>query len=213
MAQFNDMLAQIGAMLSKKENEPFSYEELASMLKTSPDALKTFEDVYKTQVLESGTLSDNLLQWDTATVKAMLDKSVPFTKELDNLIDQIVAELMDGTRMYIYEPERGGYYVRYSTNQHILPPVTNEDLKKFPEELRPQLTGNLMKIDISEPSYKVLLSHYKAYLDARNDRNKAMQYHMFRQGLDILDLDDITYQMLEMNPNTMSYWLPPLVKA
>ena len=162
MAQFNDMLAQIGAMLSKKENEPFSYEELASMLKTSPDALKTFEDVYKTQVLESGTLSDNLLQWDTATVKAMLDKSVPFTKELDNLIDQIVAELMDGTRMYIYEPERGGYYVRYSTNQHILPPVTNEDLKKFPEELRPQLTGNLMKIDISEPSYKVLLSHYKA---------------------------------------------------
>ena len=86
MAQFNDMLAQIGAMLSKKENEPFSYEELASMLKTSPDVLKTFEDVYKTQVLESSTLSDNLLQWDTATVKAMLDKSVPFTKELDNLI-------------------------------------------------------------------------------------------------------------------------------
>lgn len=69
MAQFNDMLAQIGAMLSKKENKLFSYEELASMLKTSPDALKTFEDVYKTQVLESGTLSDNLLQWDTATVK------------------------------------------------------------------------------------------------------------------------------------------------
>lgn len=213
MAQFNDMLAQIGAMLSKKENEPFSYEELASMLKTSPDALKTFEDVYKTQVLESGTLSDNLLQWDTATVKAMLDKSVPFTKELDNLIDQIVAELMDDTRLYIYEPKRGGYYVRYSANQHILPPVTNEDLQKFPEELRPQLTGNLMKIDISEPSYKVLLSHYKAYLDARSDRNKAMQYHMFRQGLDILDLDDITYQMLEMNPNTMSYWLPPLVAA
>lgn len=211
MAQLNDMLTQIGAMLSKKKNERFSYEELASMLKTSPDALKTFEDVYRTQVLESGTLSDNLLQWDTATVKAMLDKSVPFTKELDNLIDKIVAELMDNTRMYIYEPERGGYYVRYSTNQHILPPVTNEDLKKFPEELRPQLTGKLMMVDVSEPSYKSLLQNYAEYKNAKNDRMKMLYYNLFRQGLDILDLDDFTYQMLEMNPISMGFWLPPLV--
>lgn len=36
---------------------------------------------------------------------------------------------------------------------------------------------------------------------------------MFRQGLDILDLDDFTYQMLEMNPNSMGFWFPPLVEG
>ena len=79
MAEIKDMIAQIGAMLTKKEEKPFSYEELAAMLKTSPDALKTFEDAYKKQVLDSGALAENFLQWDTATVKAMLDKRVPFT--------------------------------------------------------------------------------------------------------------------------------------
>ena len=54
MAEIKDMIAQIGAMLTKKEEKPFSYEELAAMLKTSPDALKTFEDAYKKQVLDSG---------------------------------------------------------------------------------------------------------------------------------------------------------------
>ena len=49
MAKIKDIYAQIGAMLTKKEDKPFSYEELATMLKTSPDALKTFEDAYKRQ--------------------------------------------------------------------------------------------------------------------------------------------------------------------
>ena len=61
------MIAQIGAMLTKKEDKPFSYEELAAMLKTSPEALEMFEDAYKKQVLDSGALSENLLQWDTTT--------------------------------------------------------------------------------------------------------------------------------------------------
>ena len=101
MAEIKYMIAQIGAMLTKKEEKPFSYEELAAMLKTSPDALKTFEDAYKKQVLDSGALAENFLQWDTATVKAMLDKRVPFTRDLEALIDRIVGELTDGTRLYM----------------------------------------------------------------------------------------------------------------
>lgn len=206
------MIAKIGKMLTKKEDKPFSYEELATMLKTSPDALKTFEDAYKRQVLDSGALSENFLQWDTATVKAMLDKRVPFTRDLETLIDRIVGELTDGTRLYIYNEKRGGYYVNYAASRYTVP-ITNNDLKKYPEELRPQLTGNLVKVDISEPSYKILLQNYAEYKDARDDRMKKFYYNKFRQGLDILDLDDFTYQMLEMNPNTMGFWLPPLAKA
>lgn len=152
------MIAQIGKMMTKREDKSFSYEELAAMLKTSPDALKTFEDTYKKQVLDSGALSENFLQWDTATVKAMLDKRVPFTRDLETLIDRIVGELTDGTRLYIYNDKRGGYYVNYAASRYAVP-VTNNDLKKYPEELRPQLTGNLVKVDISEPSYKILLQN------------------------------------------------------
>lgn len=207
------MIAKIGKMMTKREDKSFSYEELAAMLKTNPDALKTFDEVYKTQVLESGELHENMLQWDTATVKAILDKKVYFPPELNSLIDRIVTELVLETRLYIYNAERGGYYVTYSANRDFMTEVTNEELKRYPEELRPQLTGKLMKIDISEPSYKILLQNYAEYKDARDDRMKKFYYNQFRQGLDILDLDDFTYQMLEMNPNTMGFWLPPLAKA
>lgn len=60
--EIENMIAKIGKMMTKREDKSFSYEELAAMLKTSPDALKTFEDAYKKQVLDSGALSENFLQ-------------------------------------------------------------------------------------------------------------------------------------------------------
>ncbi|MCF7631499.1 hypothetical protein L3K78_01300 [Oscillospiraceae bacterium SCCA1] len=213
MAEIKNMLAQIGAMLTKKEDKPFSYEELAVMLKTDPDALKTFDEVYKTQVLESRELHDNMLQWDSATIKAILDKKVYFPPELNSLIDRIVDELIPETRLYIYNAKHGGYYVKYSANRDFVTDVTNKELNRYPEELRPQLTGKLMMVDVSEPSYKSLLQNYAEYKNAKNDRMKTLYYNLFRQGLDILDLDDFTYQMLEMNPISMGFWLPPLVEG
>lgn len=56
MTETKDMFEQISAILTDKKDKPFSYEELAAMLKTNPDALKSFDEVYKTQVLESGEL-------------------------------------------------------------------------------------------------------------------------------------------------------------
>ena len=53
MTETKDMFEQISAILTDKKDNPFSYEELAAMLKTDPDALKPFDEVYKTQVLES----------------------------------------------------------------------------------------------------------------------------------------------------------------
>lgn len=213
MAEIKNMLAQIGAMLTKKEDKPFSYEELAAMLKTDPDALKTFDEVYKTQVLESRELHENMLQWNSATIKAILDKKVYFSPELNSLIDRIVDELIPETRLYIYNAKHGGYYVKYSANRDSVTDVTNEELNRYPEELRPQLTGKLMMVDVSEPSYKSLLQNYAEYKNAKNDRMKMLYYNLFRQGLDILDLDDFTYQMLEMNPISMGFWLPPLVEG
>ena len=158
-------------------------------------------------------LSEWLMKYRTqieSATKCIKKATLP---ELNSLIDRIVTELVLETRLYIYNAERGGYYVTYSANRDFMTEVTNEELKRYPEELRPQLTGKLMKIDISEPSYKELLQNYAGYKNAKNDSTKMFYYNMFRQGLDILDLDDFTYQMLEMNPNSMGFWLPPLVEG
>ena len=213
MAEIKNMIAQISEILTNKKDKPFSYEELAAMLKTDPDALKTFDEVYKTQVLESRELHENMLQWNSATIKAILEKKVYFPPELNSLIDRIVDELIPETRLYIYNAKHGGYYVKYSANRDSVTDVTNEELNRYPEELRPQLTGKLMMVDVSEPSYKSLLQNYAEYKNAKNDRMKMLYYNLFRQGLDILDLDDFTYQMLEMNPISMGFWLPPLVEG
>lgn len=213
MAEIKNMIAQISEILTNKKDKPFSYEELAAMLKTDPDALKTFDEVYKTQVLESRELHENMLQWNSATIKAILEKKVYFPPELNSLIDRIVDELIPETRLYIYNAKHGGYYVKYSANRDFVTDVTNEELNRYPEELRPQLTGKLMMVDVSEPSYKSLLQNYAEYKNAKNDRMKMLYYNLFRQGLDILDLDDFTYQMLEMNPISMGFWLPPLVEG
>lgn len=213
MAEIKNMIAQISEILTNKKDKPFSYEELAAMLKTDPDALKTFDEVYKTQVLESRELHENMLQWNSATIKAILDKKVYFPPELNSLIDRIVDELIPETRLYIYNAKHGGYYVKYSANRDFVTDVTNKELNRYPEELRPQLTGKLMMVDVSEPSYKSLLQNYAEYKNAKNDRMKTLYYNLFRQGLDILDLDDFTYQMLEMNPISMGFWLPPLVEG
>lgn len=211
MAEIKNMIAQISEILTNKKDKPFSYEELAAMLKTDPYALKTFDEIYKTQVLESRELHENMLQWNSATIKAILDKKVYFPPELNSLIDRIVDELIPETRLYIYNAKHGGYYVKYSANRDFVTDVTNEELNRYPEELRPQLTGKLMMVDVSEPSYKSLLQNYAEYKNAKNDRMKMLYYNLFRQGLDILDLDDFTYQMLEMNPISMGFRLPPLV--
>lgn len=79
MAEIKNMIAQISEILTNKKDKPFSYEELAAMLKTDPDALKTFDEVYKTQVLESRELHENMLQWNSATIKAILEKKGLFS--------------------------------------------------------------------------------------------------------------------------------------
>lgn len=40
-----------------------------------------------------------------------------------------------------------------------------------------------------------------------------MAYNLFRQGLDIIDLDPVIYEIIGQNRNSMGYWLPELEKA
>ena len=89
------------------------------------------------------------------------------------------------------------------------PPVTKYDIMNIPKDLRPQLAGNFIKKDIPQDSYPVLLFNYSKWLET-GDKH---WYHMFRQGLDILDLDPVVYEMIGMNLNSMGHWFPALKAA
>jgi hypothetical protein len=50
-------------------------------------------------------------------------------------------------------------------------------------------------------------------MEAKTERRRRDFYNVFRQGLDMLDLDPITYMILGKNKNSMGYWLPKIAPA
>ena len=92
-------------------------------------------------------------------------------------------------------------------------PVTLEEINSIPEHLRPQLSARYMKVDINAPSSAAVLQFYKRFLEERNSRKKQLYYNHFRQGLDILDLDPLLYEIIGMNKNSIGYWFPALENA
>ena len=83
----------------------------------------------------------------------------------------------------------------------------------LPAELRPQLTGDLMIRDIKDDAYPALIGIYADYRMEKDQKKKRQLYGMFRQGLELQDLDEIMYRMLEMNQNSIGNWFPQLTEA
>ena len=195
-----------------------SKEEIAKLLNTNPAALEAFEKAYATQALN--TESDNFFDMNSRMAAEenrgfggqtfIGDKT--FHENFDNLVDKIVNELLAQTTIYKHTH-------RHDSTHHALnyigeQPVTLDDIKQLPEEIQPQLSGTLMKKDIGgAPSYVALLDIYKMMMKESNPKKKQGLYHHFRQGLDILDLDPVLYEMIGTNPNSMGYWLPKMAKA
>lgn len=206
----------------KPVNPTVSLEQAAELLKTSPEALAAFESAYHTAMLEDEKADDNFFQTNSRQASAQARDGMSDAPSEENLQaaiavgSRIVEELVAQTRVYVFdgdlsEPDRMDYFPS-------LPPTTamvsNADINVLPKPLRPQLTGNLMKRDISEDSYPHVLYFYReAQNPAKNQKYRQYCYNMFRQGLDILDLDNVMYKIIGTNPNSMGYWLPSLVAA
>lgn len=191
--------------------KPISKEQIAKILQTTPEALAAFEEAYQKQVLTE-PISDNLFEINAKQAAEMhadvLNGDYP---ELHDIITRIVNELVSQTPVWTFD----GKNVITVSNGLIFKgkEVTIEEIIALPENLRPQLTGNLIKKDISEPSYPILLEMYQHFLTEKNPQKRKGFYDRFRQGLDILDLDPVTYEMIGTNPNSMGYWLPNITKA
>lgn len=210
-------LGFIKNLLLKGKKESITREEIAQLLKMAPEALDVFEKAYQTHVIDSGVETDNLFDADAKEAIAAARKEngravTELSEYIDELTGRIVEELLTQTVVYSYDGNTKGMlgWLCGSAPERY---ITNADINKLPEAVRPQLTGNLAKTDIPEPASRELLYFYHMYKTEKDPKKRETAYHMFRQGLDILDLDKITYEILGMNPDSMGYWFPKLAEA
>lgn len=198
--------------LEKKRSESITKEELATMLSTSPEALAAFEQAYASKVLQADEASTNFFDINSRQAAAMKN-SLPTQKNdtIDDIKKRIVLELLSKTSSWVYDGK--SVTIHNGDENDITSYVSLEEIHALPEHLRPQLTGRYMQVDMQDPSYITLLDYYKHFLEEKDPRRKKQFYDLFRQGLDILDLDDITRKIIAMNKNSMGYWLPKVINA
>ena len=180
-------------------------KHVASILKTDTSALKEFEDAYKKTSLEFQT--DNLFQINAKQAAEVHEGALICDNELlDTVINKIVNSLIMQTSYW--KCENGKVISVEGQDAPEQYKVTREELSSLPENIRPDLTGELTRVDFKIPSSEILITQWDAWKKTGN----IMYYHMFRQGLDLLDIDPVTYQMIDMNPNSCGYWLPKIVQ-
>ena len=209
-------LELIKGVISKNREKDISKKQIAKLLNATPEALEAFEHAYHTQVIQKMPDTGNLFDMDAKSTKDAAKKQegrsvTELSQKVDELVNRIVKELLAQAIIYSYDGSIA--QIEETLCEATRNPVTNSDLYKLPESIRPQLTGLLAKIDVPDLTYMELLQQYYTYKRAKDPAKRKNAYHMFRQGLDILDLDPVTYEILGMNPNTMGYWFPELVSA
>lgn len=209
----------LSRLLGKRNAQSLSMEKdaIAEFLRISPEALTAFEDAYTKNALEQPP--DNFFAINSRQAAqdnhCNHDTSVPnnvSTEEIEALQHRIVSELLAQTKVYVFDGKlvKTRSFPKLSSGTK---PVQNEEIAALPAELQPQLSGNLMKVDFADKSYPHLLWLYERSINAKTQTQRMDAYHHFRQGLDILDLDPITYEIIGTNPNSMGHWLPELVNA
>lgn len=182
-------------------------KEIIELLKTSPEAMEEFEKAYAAGPLAHPDPND-FFATSAKQAKDELDHDVSTDKDVDEICERIVQELLGKTRIWTFDGQTGHELMAVPFPSQ---PVTPEEINALPEDQRPMLTGDYTTVDIGRDSGPIVLGMYKRWLDEEDGPQKQTYYHAFRQGLDIMDLDPILYAMLGTNPNAMGYWLPQIV--
>lgn len=210
------MLNLTNLFKKKKVPDNLSREDIASILKTTPEALDKFEEAYRTYAIDEpeelnpfdGNMRNQVQENHIVSFNDISEKDL---KAVKKLTERIVSELLSQTQTYTWDRATGESYVRESISCNCT--VTQSDILSLPAEIRPQLSGCLMLKDIKGDSYESLLYFYARSKVDQDPKMRQTCYHHFRQGLDILDLDIVTYKMIGMNTDSIGYWLPKLVEA
>lgn len=196
---------------NKPSDLTLAKDKIAEILSMNPEALDAFEKAYNKASIDAEESCEYLNAKTMAQTKAGNIPSNCF--DIVSIAERIAKELIDGTKVYRYT--RNKQDATYLTLKETLPStyVKPSDLAEIPQEYKPELTGNYMKVDVGIPTYQTLISQIYEMKNTSDSRKAKQLYNMFRQGLDILDLDPVTYEMLGMNKNAMGYWLPAMIPA
>lgn len=198
--------------LKFKKDTTIDKDKLAKLLSTNKEALEAFEKAYSINALNKEDIPENFFEINSRQAASMNtnDKTLN-NSQLEDIKNRIVNELLNNCATWKFDGKSASTNINLGSP--IENPVTNEEINTLPENMRPQLTGNLMKVDTLEPSYIILLENYQNFLKEKNPKKREIYYHMFRQGLDILDLDEITRRIIATNKNSMGFWLPRIVES
>ena len=152
-------MVDITALLNGKIS--LSKDDVAKLLQTTPGALDAFEKSYRPSLKN---VSDNFFEINAKQASAMGKKEECNDPELIRLKENIINELLDQTIGFCYDGKKGCWfkinpYEAFSEKIQTLP-ITLDDIKQFPEELQPQVTGFLM--------WKTTLPFIKGCLSTQN---------------------------------------------
>lgn len=176
-------------------------EDTARILGVDLEDLSAFEEQYQKAAITFEDKTPNIFDKSVHLFKGKKEK-----QEInEELVSRIVKELLVQTTVEHY----GREYEQFIFSDEDLPFLTPDDLKDIEPSVRPDLLGNYMKKDCNKDIYPFVLSMYDRFRKTKDQT----AYEIFRQGLDISDLDPILYEMLGMNPNSIGYWLPFLYEA
>lgn len=187
-------------------------DEVAELLKTKPEYIAEFEKAYATKAL-TNEVPDNFFEINAKQAAAKHDSTEVIPEDVEAMVDKIVENLIAITKVWKYDGEGRAKESKLLSLPDSFGLITAKQINSLPREIRPQLAEDLMIKDIHEPSHLAILYNYQHFLNEKRPKEKRLYYQKFRQGLDILDLDPITYEIIGTNKNSMGYWLPPIVEG
>lgn len=221
MSFLNKEIVNVIKVFGEKAKDKITNEKIAKLLQTSPEALVDFEKAYEKARLEQP--SNDMMQTSSQDAKAKRKEMQTQDTAMcpDETIQKIIDELIGQTEMWTYDGKTvlcKGVTVSEGGTEALSvlengQKVSKDELMVLSEDIRPMCTGFLYSKDMPGNSYEAVLDLYLQMRKAKDPQRKKDIYNHFRQGLDILDLDPVLYEMLGMNVNAMGYWLPNILEA
>lgn len=202
-------------LFSNKENQnaQLSEEALLKVLRISPEMLDKFEHSYKTFMSDKEGMEPNAKLAVKNHKENSQSELLTEADEMNDIVNRIVDELISQTQILKFDGK--ACHAEKGTPADSVNSVSLEEIMTLPEHLRPQLTGFLMQKYIADESAgRMLLTQYlKSCDETLPEKTRKTYYNLFRQDLDILDLDWLSYRMIDTNVNSMGHWLPQISKA
>lgn len=180
----------------KRPKQITNREQLIEFLGTSKDALEQFNQAY-----------ERIVNADPIQKEYAATGPQSQSEYIKTIVSRIVSELCGQTKITTVKNHE--IHVSRPTLPNGDTSVSLDEVNQIPPEIRPSLTGTAFQVDTSHNAWEAPMWLYKQFCETGDPR----YYHHFRQGLDILDLDEILYAVLGQNPNSMEHWLPQAAQA